>query len=70
MSGYNVLWVPGLDHAGIATQSVVERNLMRDFKLTKHQLGRERFLDAVWKWKNKYGGTIIEQLVFSNGKMC
>ncbi|KAL6524885.1 Valine--tRNA ligase, mitochondrial 1 [Orobanche minor] len=62
MSGYNTLWVPGMDHAGIATQVVVEKKLMREQKLTRHDLGRERFVDEVWKWKNEYGGTILKQL--------
>ncbi|KAG6412055.1 hypothetical protein SASPL_124718 [Salvia splendens] len=62
MSGYNTLWVPGMDHAGIATQVVVEKKIMREQKLTRHQVGRERFVDEVWKWKNEYGGTILKQL--------
>ncbi|XP_074583201.1 valine--tRNA ligase, mitochondrial 1 [Curcuma longa] len=61
MSGYNVLWVPGMDHAGIATQVVVEKKLMRECKLTRHDFGRERFVSEVWKWKNEYGGTILNQ---------
>ncbi|XP_042471032.1 valine--tRNA ligase, mitochondrial 1-like isoform X2 [Zingiber officinale] len=61
MSGYNVLWVPGMDHAGIATQVVVEKKLMRECKLTRHDIGRERFVSEVWKWKNEYGGTILNQ---------
>ncbi|KAG6519824.1 hypothetical protein ZIOFF_023333 [Zingiber officinale] len=95
MSGYNVLWVPGMDHAGIATQNVrvsshqplfvaildetkplkqslewnvkqiyevvVEKKLMRECKLTRHDIGRERFVSEVWKWKNEYGGTILNQ---------
>ncbi|XP_041998010.1 valine--tRNA ligase, mitochondrial 1-like isoform X4 [Salvia splendens] len=62
MSGYNTLWVPGMDHAGIATQVVVEKKIMREQKLTRHQVGRDRFVDEVWKWKNEYGGTILKQL--------
>ncbi|KAL5567797.1 hypothetical protein UlMin_024372 [Ulmus minor] len=62
MSGYNTLWVPGMDHAGIATQVVVEKKLMRERQLTRHQLGRENFVKEVWDWKNKYGGTILQQL--------
>ncbi|XP_057805457.1 valine--tRNA ligase, mitochondrial 1 [Salvia miltiorrhiza] len=62
MSGYNTLWVPGMDHAGIATQVVVEKKLMREQKLTRHDVGRERFVDEVWKWKDEYGGTILKQL--------
>ncbi|KAG8374248.1 hypothetical protein BUALT_Bualt11G0111500 [Buddleja alternifolia] len=62
MSGYNTLWVPGMDHAGIATQVVVEKKLMREMQLTRHDVGRERFVAEVWKWKNEYGGTILKQL--------
>ncbi|XP_045833179.1 valine--tRNA ligase, mitochondrial 1-like [Trifolium pratense] len=62
MSGYNTLWVPGMDHAGIATQVVVEKKIMREKQLTRHDLGREKFISEVWEWKNKYGGTILQQL--------
>ncbi|XP_021909857.1 valine--tRNA ligase, mitochondrial 1 isoform X2 [Carica papaya] len=62
MSGYNTLWVPGVDHAGIATQVVVEKKLMRERNLTRHDVGRELFVDEVWKWKHEYGGTILKQL--------
>ncbi|XP_047340361.1 valine--tRNA ligase, mitochondrial 1 [Impatiens glandulifera] len=62
MSGYNVLWVPGMDHAGIATQVVVEKKIMRERKLTRHDVGRENFVAEVWKWKDEYGGTILGQL--------
>ncbi|MGE5551614.1 MAG: valine--tRNA ligase [Bacteroidota bacterium] len=61
MQGYEALWLPGTDHAGIATQAVVERELARE-GLRKEDLGREGFLDRVWTWKEKYGGTIIRQL--------
>ncbi|NTV53103.1 MAG: valine--tRNA ligase, partial [Candidatus Firestonebacteria bacterium] len=61
MQGFDVLWVPGCDHAGIATQNVVERQLAKE-KLTRHDLGREKFLERVWTWKNEYGGTIMRQL--------
>lgn len=61
MSGYNALWVPGMDHAGIATQVVVEKKLMRERKLTRHDIGRENFVSEVWNWKNEYGGTILKQ---------
>ncbi|KAJ3677900.1 hypothetical protein LUZ60_001703 [Juncus effusus] len=61
MSGYNALWVPGMDHAGIATQVVVEKKLMRENKLTRHDIGREKFVSEVWKWKEQYGGTILTQ---------
>ncbi len=59
--GYNVLWMPGTDHAGIATQNVVERDLASRGK-TRDQLGREKFIEAVWKWREKSGGAIINQL--------
>jgi valyl-tRNA synthetase len=61
MKGYNCLWMPGTDHAGIATQNVVERELAKE-GLDRHQLGREEFIARVWKWKEKYGGVIINQL--------
>ena len=61
MQGYNALWVPGTDHAGIATQAKVEAALAKE-GLTKHDLGRDAFLDRVWQWKKEYGGTIINQL--------
>ena len=55
MCGDVVLWVPGCDHAGIATQVVVEKKIMREKKLTRHDLGREKFLEEVWKWKHEKG---------------
>ncbi|HEX7668656.1 MAG TPA: valine--tRNA ligase [Polyangiaceae bacterium] len=61
MHGKNVLWQPGVDHAGIATQTVVERQLKREGK-TRHDLGREAFLERVWAWKEKSGGRIVEQM--------
>ena len=61
MLGKEVLWLPGTDHAGIATQNVVEKRLRAEGK-TKHDLGREGFVQEVWKWKEKYGGIITEQL--------
>jgi len=61
MEGYNVLWMPGTDHAGIATQNVVEKQLLEE-GLDRHTLGREKFIDRVWKWKEQSGGTIIGQL--------
>lgn len=61
MKGYNVLWQPGTDHAGIATQMVVERQLKAE-NLSRHDLGREKFLDRVWAWKEESGGTIVSQL--------
>jgi valyl-tRNA synthetase len=59
--GYNVLWMPGTDHAGIATQNVVERQLAAE-KKDRHELGREAFIERVWKWKAESGGQIIGQL--------
>src|SRR5262249_27732939 len=61
MDGYNTLWQPGTDHAGIATQFVVERQLASE-GTTKEALGREEFLRRVWAWKEQFGGTIIRQL--------
>jgi len=61
MDGYNALWLPGTDHAGIATQNVVERQLAGEGK-TKEDLGREAFIARVWKWKEESGGAIINQL--------
>ncbi len=61
MSGRNTLWVPGTDHAGIATQNVVERQLAKE-NIDRHALGREAFVEKVWEWKKEYGGRIINQL--------
>ena len=61
MQGYEALWMPGTDHAGIATQNVVERKLAKEGK-KRQDLGRERFLEEVWRWQKEYGGTIIQQL--------
>ncbi len=61
MLGKKVLWQPGTDHAGIATQMVVERNLAKD-GISRHDLGREKFIETVWKWKEHSGGTICKQL--------
>lgn len=61
MQGFETLWMPGTDHAGIATQNVVEKSLMKEGK-TRHDLGRDEFIKLVWKWKEEYGGTIIKQL--------
>ncbi len=58
MSGYEVLWLPGCDHAGIAPQSVVEKQLWKKEKKTRHDLGREAFVKTVWQWKDEYGGRI------------
>ncbi|MDR0381281.1 MAG: valine--tRNA ligase [Oscillospiraceae bacterium] len=61
MQGYSAVWVPGTDHAGIATQIKVEENLRKEGK-TRHDLGREAFVELVWEWKRLHGGRIIEQL--------
>jgi len=61
LQGFNVLWVPGTDHAGISTQVVVERELAKQGK-TRHDLGREAFVARVWEWKAQYGARILEQL--------
>ena len=61
MNGYRVCWVPGTDHAGIATQNVVEKALQKEGK-SRHEMTRETFLDHVWTWKNQYGGQILEQI--------
>jgi len=62
MQGYAALWIPGTDHAGIATQVRVEKELREKEGLTRHDLGREKFLERVWDWKHMYGSRIIEQL--------
>jgi valyl-tRNA synthetase len=61
MQGYKALWLPGMDHAGIATQNVVERELARD-GLSRHDLGREAFVERVWQWKTESGGRILGQM--------
>ncbi|PIQ86351.1 MAG: valine--tRNA ligase [Candidatus Omnitrophica bacterium CG11_big_fil_rev_8_21_14_0_20_45_26] len=61
MRGKKALWVPGVDHAGIATQNVVEKKLTKS-KKTRHDLGREKFIDEVWQWKEEHGSTIVKQL--------
>ena len=61
MQGYAALWVPGTDHAGIATQIKVEEDLRVNEGKTRYDLGREKFLERVWAWKNKYGNRIVEQ---------
>ncbi|MGO9159584.1 MAG: valine--tRNA ligase [Streptosporangiaceae bacterium] len=61
MQGYNALWLPGMDHAGIATQNVVERELAKD-GLSRHDLGREAFTERVWQWKAESGGKILGQM--------
>ncbi|HJA49157.1 MAG TPA: valine--tRNA ligase [Candidatus Agathobaculum intestinipullorum] len=62
MQGYEALWMPGTDHAGIATQIKVEENLRKEEGLTRYDLGREKFLERVWDWKHQYGNRIISQL--------
>src|SRR5262245_5197014 len=62
MMGDNTLWMPGTDHAGIATQAVVERRLLEEEKLTRHDLGREKLVERIWNWKKEYEKRIIGQL--------
>ena len=62
MQGYNTLWMPGTDHAGIATQAVVERRLKEEERLDRHKLGREELVKRIWQWKDKYEARILEQL--------
>ena len=61
MNGFETLWMPGTDHAGIATQNVVEKQLAKEGK-TRQDLGRDEFLKRLWAWKQEYGDTIINQL--------
>ena len=61
MQGYNTLWLPGTDHAGIATQNAVEKNLAKEAK-DRHRLGRDAFVERVWQWRETYGGRILNQL--------
>src|ERR1700722_12867976 len=60
MQGFNVLWQPGTDHAGISTQMVVERELKKQGK-SRHDLGRDAFIEKVWEWRNQYGSAILNQ---------
>jgi valyl-tRNA synthetase len=62
MQGFNTLWMPGTDHAGIATQAVVERRLMEEEKKSRHDLGREGLVKRIWQWKDQYEARILEQL--------
>src|SRR6266568_3978944 len=62
MRGLNTLWIPGIDHAGIATQAVVEKQLKEKENKTRHDLGREALVARIWQWKEQYGDRIIEQL--------
>ncbi|HEX7308505.1 valine--tRNA ligase [Lentzea sp.] len=61
MQGYEVLWLPGMDHAGIATQNAVERDLAKQ-GMSRQDLGREKFVERVWEWKEEYGGKILDQM--------
>jgi valyl-tRNA synthetase len=61
MNGFAALWVPGTDHAGIATQAVVERKLFEEEKKTRKDLGRDKFVERIWEWKEKHGNYILEQ---------
>ena len=60
MKGYSTLWVPGSDHAGIATQLMVERHLLKTEEVTREELGREEFVKRTWEWKKKYGSIITQ----------
>ncbi|MBI3169303.1 MAG: valine--tRNA ligase [Chloroflexi bacterium] len=62
MKGYSTLWVPGTDHAGIATQLMVERDILKNKEVTREEMGREEFLKRTWEWKHKYGGVITTQI--------
>jgi valyl-tRNA synthetase len=62
MKGFSTLWVPGSDHAGIATQLMVERDLLKTEEITREELGREKFIARTWEWKHKYGGMIANQI--------
>ncbi len=68
MEGFEVLWMPGTDHAGIATQNVVEKEIAKE-GLSRHDLGREKLLERIWKWKKEYGDTIVHQLKYL-GSSC
>jgi valyl-tRNA synthetase len=61
MLGYKTLWVPGTDHGGISTNTVVEKDLKKQ-NISRHELGREKFIEKVWEWRNKYGDVILDQL--------
>src|SRR5512145_444570 len=62
MKGFSTLWVPGTDHAGIATQLMVERDILKNEEVTREEIGREEFLKRTWEWKHKYGGMITNQI--------
>ncbi|MBI2669823.1 MAG: valine--tRNA ligase [Candidatus Yanofskybacteria bacterium] len=61
MQGYRTLWLPGIDHAGIAAQNAVEKQLTKE-NISRHKLGREKFLERMWQWRDQYGNVILEQL--------
>ena len=69
MQGMNTLWMPGTDHAGIATQTVVEKRILKDEGKNRHEFGREPLLEEIWRWKESYGNTILDQLK-SLGASC
>ena len=62
MQGFLTLWMPGTDHAGIATQAVVERRLLEEEKLSRHDLGRDKLVERIWAWKEQYEKRILGQL--------
>src|SRR6185437_9002257 len=62
MAGFNTVWIPGIDHAGIATQAVVEKQLKENENKTRHDVGREALVERIWKWKQQYGDRILSQL--------
>ena len=62
MQGFEACWVPGTDHAGIATQNVVEKKIKKEQHMSRHQIGRERMIEEIWKWKEQNGSSIIQQL--------
>src|ERR1700676_5518183 len=62
MRGFNALWIPGIDHAGIATQAVVEKQLKEVENKPRHDVGREALVERIWTWKQQYGDRILEQL--------
>jgi valyl-tRNA synthetase len=62
MKGYSTLWIPGSDHAGIATQLMVERDILKNEEVTREEMGREKFLQRTWEWKRKYGSIITNQI--------
>ena len=62
MKGYSTLWIPGTDHAGIATQLMVERDILKNDEVTREEMGRDKFIERTWEWKRKYGGMIQNQI--------